>query len=51
MVESISELLFYGGIAALIFAVIGGIAAGIILRLARKRLNLKLEAEYGKKRR
>lgn len=51
MVESISALLFYGGIIALSFAVLGGIIAGVILCALRRRLNRKLEKEYGKRRR
>jgi len=44
------ELLFYGGIAAMAAAAVGGAAALIVLRLWGKRLNARLEKEYGKKR-
>ncbi len=45
------ELLFYGGIAAMTVAAIGGAVALVALRLSGKRLNARLEKEYGKKRR
>ncbi len=45
------ELLFYGGIAAMTTAVVGSVAALLVLRLSGRRLNSRLEEEYGKKRR
>lgn len=45
------ELLFYGGIAVMTAAVIGGAVALAVLRLLGKRLNARLEEEYGMKRR
>ena len=43
-------LLFYGGIAGMALAALGGVIAAVILRLSGKRLNSQLEKEYGKKR-
>ena len=45
-----SELLFYGGIALMAAAVAAGVVAFTILHISGKKLNVRLEAEYGKKR-
>ncbi len=45
------ELLFYGGIVIMAAAALGGVVALFVLRLSGKRLNARLEKEYGKKRR
>lgn len=47
---TIGELLLYGGIGIMTLSALGGIAAAVLLRISGKRLRLRLEAEYGKKR-
>jgi hypothetical protein len=44
------EMLLYGGIAIMLFAAVGAVAAIIILRLRGKSLQQQLIAEYGEKR-
>lgn len=41
------ELLFYGGIAAMAAAVLGGVIALVIFRLRAARLKRLLDMEYG----
>lgn len=45
------ELLFHIGVGVCATSAIGAVAAFIILRLSRSRLNKTLDAEYGKRRR
>lgn len=42
-----SDVLFYGGIAAMAVAAIAAIMACLLLRKKKKKLKAKLEAEYG----
>lgn len=44
-----SDMLLYIGIAVVAVSIISGIAAGIILRIAKKKLDKQLEIEYGKR--
>jgi hypothetical protein len=44
------EMLLYFGIAIMLFAAFGAVAAIITLRLRRKSLQKQLVAEYGEKR-
>lgn len=46
-----SELLFSIGTGICVVSAIGAVAAIIILRIYKGRLNKKLDAEYGKRRR
>ncbi len=48
---SLSEVLFYGGVVVMGVAVLAGIAAAIFLHVAQKRLNRRLEKEFGKRHR
>ena len=48
---SSSELLFYGGVAVMALAALGGVTATIVFTLSGRRLRRKLEQEFGKKRR
>ena len=48
---SLSELLFFGGIVFMGISVISGLVASICFHIAKKRLNSKLEVEFGKRRR
>ena len=43
-----SELLFYGGIALMIAAVVLSILCVVVFRITGRRLHKKLEQEYGK---
>lgn len=43
-----SELLFYGGIVVMVFAVVFSAVAVLILHTEKKRLLKQLEKEYGK---
>lgn len=45
-----SELLFYGGIAVMLLAVMAGVLAAVVFTLSGRRLRRKLEEEFGKKR-
>lgn len=45
---SSSQLLFYGGIAVMTLAALGGLAAALSLAVSGCRLRQKLEDEYGK---
>lgn len=45
------KLLFYSGVAIMATAVIGALVAIVILTLSRKRLQARLDEEFGKKRR
>lgn len=45
-----STILLYGGIALMAAAALLGIAALIFLRICKKRLTTRLEAEFGQKR-
>lgn len=47
----LSSLFLYGGIALMAAAVIGGIIAGVALRMSGRKLEAKLEKEFGKRRR
>ena len=47
----ISDLLFYGGLAAAGCAALLGVLAAAAFRISRVRLQKQLEREYGKKRR
>lgn len=44
------ELLLYGGIVLMAVSAIAAVVAVVVLRIARKRLDARLEVEYGKKR-
>ena len=44
---NISEVLFYGGTALMVLSVLGALCAIVILRVSRKHLREKLNAEYG----
>jgi len=44
------SLLFYGGIVLMGGAAVGAVVSAIVLRICGKRLNAKLDAEFGKKR-
>ncbi len=46
-----TEIMFYTGIALMSAAALGAAVSFILLRLSGKRLQARLEAEYGKKRR
>lgn len=46
---SVSEWLFYGGLAGMGAAVILGIAALIVLFIRGQQIKIQLEKEYGKK--
>lgn len=48
---SVSQLLFYGGMAVMALSALGGIAASVIFAVSGRRLRRNLEEEYGKKRR
>lgn len=45
------ELLFHIGIGVCVFAAVGAVAAFTVFRLFKKRLDQRLNAEYGKRRR
>lgn len=45
-----SELLFYGGIAVMAAALLAAVVAAVILRISGKRLQARLEEEFGPKR-
>jgi len=45
-----SEVLFYGGIAIMVCSAVGGIVAGVLLRVSGKRLRGIQDKEFGKKR-
>lgn len=45
------ELLFNIGAGICIVSAVGAVAAVIALRISKSRLNKKLDAEYGKRRR
>lgn len=45
-----SELLFYGGIAVMLLAVMAGVLAAVAFTVSGRRLRRKLEEEFGKKR-
>lgn len=45
-----TEIVFYAGIALMSAAALGAVVSFIILRFSGKRLQARLEAEYGKKR-
>lgn len=45
-----SMILLYGGIALMAAAAVLGIVSLVILRISKKRLTARLEAEFGKKR-
>jgi len=45
-----SDLLFYGGIALMVAAVLAAVVAFVVLSISGKRLKARLEAEFGKKR-
>jgi hypothetical protein len=42
------ELLFYGGIALMAVSAAAAVIAVVVFRVTKKRLNARLEAEYGK---
>lgn len=44
-----TELLFYGGIALMAVTAAAAAVAAVVLHLSKKRLDMQLEAEYGKK--
>lgn len=44
---SVSEWLFYGGIAAMVVIVILTVLSGVIFAFTGRRLKKKLEQEYG----
>ena len=44
------NIIFAGGIIICGIAAVGGIVAGLALRISKKRLNKQLDAEYGKRR-
>ena len=45
-----TELLFWGGIALMAGAAAASVGAVAVLHVSKKRLDARLEAEYGKKR-
>ena len=45
-----STILLYGGIALMAAAAVLGIVSLVVLRISKKRLNVRLEAEFGGKR-
>lgn len=45
---TISDYLLYGGFGAMLTALVTAIAATVFFVIKRKRLNKKLEQEYGK---
>ena len=47
----LSEWLFYGGILIMAIAAILAVIAAIVLAVSRKRLQERMDAEYGKRRR
>ena len=44
------DVLLFIGIALMVLAVVGAIAAAVVLRLSGKRLRARMETEYGKRR-
>ena len=48
---TVSELLFYGGLAAMAVAALLGLVAALALHAAGRRLRETLRREYGEKRR
>lgn len=48
--EQWSTILLYGGIALMAAAAVLGIVSLLVLRISKKRLNARLEAEFGGKR-
>lgn len=42
-----SELLFYGGLAIMVIAVLLAMVCAVLFRLSGRRLKKKLEQEYG----
>lgn len=48
--EQWSTILLYGGIALMAAAAVLGIVSLVVLRISKKRLNARLEAEFGGKR-
>lgn len=48
--EQWSTILLYGGIALMVAAAVLGIVSLVVLRISKKRLNARLEAEFGGKR-
>ena len=47
IIVGVSELLFYAGIAIMIFSVVAGVIAAVVLRRSRHRLDDILTDEYG----
>lgn len=45
-----SELLFYGGIAVMLLAVVAAVLASVLFAVSGRHLQRKLEEEFGKKR-
>lgn len=45
------ELLFYGGIILMSASAIGALVAAVLLTSSKRRLHLRLDQEFGKKRR
>lgn len=48
--EQWSTILLYGGIALMAAAAVLGIVSLLVLHISKKRLNARLEAEFGGKR-
>lgn len=48
--EQWSTILLYGGIALMAAAAVLGIVSLVVLHISKKRLNSRLEAEFGGKR-
>ena len=48
--EQWSPISLYGGIALMAAAAVLGIVSLLVLRISKKRLNARLEAEFGGKR-
>ena len=44
-----SEMLFYGGIAAIAASLVSGVAAFVIFKVRSSRLNRLLDSEYGER--
>ena len=48
--EQWSTILLYGGIALMAAAAVLGIVSLVVLHISKKRLNARLEAEFGERR-
>lgn len=50
MEVSASALLLYGGLSVMALTVVAGILSAVVLHVTKKKLNARLDAEYGKRR-